>query len=389
MEKLKMEWLNRRVLRAGGEIGELSIPSGTLAVGDAITGSSGDLKLGVTRCLVGADDLGEEPVIIARARETPVVRWEHAPSGGVDSGVFGIWDSAEDPSDAQLPVDGDHHGFEKLLGRMVYALDTGDGVFSCVTGHDAAGEISLVVAGPGVDVHRFGIVTDEDRADAAKLAARPAGPLGADLCPVVSWFVAPLGQAAEAAALARAANLKAATDAKKSRAQQQKRIVPILGWALRRWQRLLIDLLPAEAARIGAIVPTGKPKIDWGAPVFDIHNYAMSTLRFDLEQSFVGEDAATRKATAIAALTPERSVRVGSASLRELVEHADLGREPGYPPLSLRVVMRALAEALERSLILHALKDVQAGQPDPGARLDALLDALDERESALALIGGL
>ncbi len=386
MGELKMEWLNRRVRRLGDGVAELSLPSGTLAVGDVITGTSGDLPLGVTRCLVDMDEIGEHPVIVLRARESAVVRWEHAPSGGVDSGVFGVWDAEQHPADVPLPDGAGYHGLEQVLGRSVFALETGDGGYACVSGHDETGAISMVIAGPGVNVHRFGIVTDEDRAEAARIAERPSGALGADSCPVVSWFVAPLAAPMRAAAEQRAAALKAATDPKKARAQQQKRLALVVGWALRRWSGLIVDLLPAEAARIAAVTPTGKPKIDWSGPLLEINDYAMSTLRFDLERGIDGAEPAARIAQALAAVTPERIARSGASSLRELADHMDFGRSRPIDSQSLQFVLRAIAGALERGLALHALTLAKTDLAAAGARLDGLLDRLDEHESASALL---
>jgi hypothetical protein len=145
----------------GDESVTIALPTGGVCVGDPITDAP-IIPLGVASCDIFLWAFGDEDeddaVIAVRVRKTVAVRWTDAPSGGVDSGVFGIWDaSALRDENAALP-EGTLCGVERIQGRIVFALSTGDGCFDCVAGYDEAGELCALVAGPGVRAEKFGIV---------------------------------------------------------------------------------------------------------------------------------------------------------------------------------------------------------------------------------------
>jgi hypothetical protein len=115
-------------------------------VGDPLGAAPARIELGVSTCdalLMGSDDKEEfeDGIVLGlRVRATRAIRWEWGPSGGVDSGILGLW-NADDVITREAGFDGDlAPGFQDLQGHVVLACSTGDGVFPCVLGYDDAHE---------------------------------------------------------------------------------------------------------------------------------------------------------------------------------------------------------------------------------------------------------
>lgn len=169
-----------RLIARPGRAGEVvfDLPSRALSIGDPMTDFGGRVVLGVDHVSIFLLDVGsgeDTAAIVVRVRPSVAVRWEIGPSGGVDSGVFGVWD-ADSARTGGRETDV-FPGACVLGGRRVFVLETGDGGFPCVLGRDEQGEIAALLAGPGVDPARFrAIVRDEDLspAERAELAAKEA-----------------------------------------------------------------------------------------------------------------------------------------------------------------------------------------------------------------------
>lgn len=183
-----------------------------LAIGDPLTSSKGTLDVGRTEVAAWLDGIGDSDdgaVIVVRVRDTKVTRWIVCATGGVNSGVFGIWDAAQPAREHESKGANDTRGVSAwgacmLQGRFTIALEPGDGHFAAVAGIDSDGEVACVVAGPGVDPERFGIVDEAEARAAAEAAAQvsaaiTSGPLGENACPVASFLVMPLGAAVQSA----------------------------------------------------------------------------------------------------------------------------------------------------------------------------------------------
>jgi hypothetical protein len=281
----------------------------------------------------GDDDLVEDedaPTIGVRVRETAVARWELAPVGGVDAGLFGVWDASRAPV-GPAAAHSDVVGLAEVQGRPAFVIGTGDGVFGCVVGRDATDAIAVLVAGPLVDGARFGIVD-------------PAS------------VVLPEGEVA-------------AKIAASGKAKRQKQLAAAIAWGIERWRVLLDPLLPKDAAGLAnlTITTTKRPSqlFPWMKPVIDAHDYGMSSLRFDLTQA-LGPDAS---AQALSEVTADLRVRVGAVALDSLRTIPDVGED-------LTDAIRAVAKALASTLELHAL----AHRKDPAS------PTVSDRVAALAPI---
>ncbi len=365
--------------RGGARGRELPLSAGALAIGDALTGTAGHVQLDVPAVWVdlhdlpparGSDDDDDDDArtaILIGVRATPVVRWASVATAGVDTGIFGVWDAAQPPgpgstSDAST-------GFGVLLGRPVMALETGDGWFPAVIGIDADGAVSVVIAGPGVDLTRFKIP------DPAEVAA-PALPLGPDSCPVTNWLLSGLDATTLALARTHAAAFAPPSTAKRFKPQQLARLGLVATWALQRWHALLAPLYPAEASVLTTITVATKGKLDWLKPARELLDYTMSGLAFDREQVLLRTlDRATLQAMK-AEVTPARLRRVGNAALDAIRTNTTVDHERAQ-------MLQVLGTALYASLVHHAYA---GARPDAGAALDAALDRLDEQLPPAALI---
>lgn len=374
------------IARAGNELvraahgHELPLSTGTLAIGDALTGAAGQVPLGVSTVRVDLhhvprrgyehDDDHDEggDVILVGVRTNAVVRWVSVPTAGVDSGTFGVWDAARPPGpgahdDASI-------GFDELLGRPVMALATGDGWFAAVAGVDVDGAVSVLVAGPGVDPRRFRV------ADPEELAARAALPLGADACPVTSWLLSGLDEATQALARTHAAAFAPPRNRRRARPQQLARLALVATWSLRRWHALIAPLLPREAEVLVSTEVAITGDLGWLAPANDLLDLTMPGVAFDREQELHRTIDRATIYTMYAQITEARRRRVGAAALAAIGANVRLDHER-------KKMLEILGAALVCSLRHHA---ITGGPQDAGPILDAVLARLDEQLPPAALI---
>lgn len=370
--------------RGGARGRELPLSSGTLAIGDVITGTAGHVPLDVPAVWVDLHELpparGDEEddddedartVILVGVRATPVVRWDSVATAGVDAGVFGVWDAARPPGTGRASQAST--GFGMLLGRPAMALETGDGWFPAVVGKDADGAVSVLVAGPGVDPGRFEIPDPEE------VAARASLPLGPDACPVTSWLLSELDATTQALARTHTAAFAPPGAARRVKPQQLARLGLVATWALQRWHALLAPLAPGDASVLATLTIVTRGKLDWLKPASDLLDYTMSGQQFDREQVLRKTlEPATLQAMK-AEVTPARRRRAGAASLDAI--HANVKLD--HDRLKL---LHTLSTGLHSSLCLHA---VAGAGPDGGAALDAVLARLDEQLPAATLIAQL
>lgn len=289
------------------------LPSGAIRVGDPLTSHAGRVEIGVASASIFMVDVGfgeDNAAIAIRVRPSVAVRWELGKSGGVDSGVFGVWDGdAAMTTDARTPGD-TLVGACWIGGRQVFALETGDGGICCVVGFDEKGEVCAVVAGPGVDPVRFGAVlreeymTEAERAERAAKELRNASLKMTDFLAArlgeervsesMRWFVAGwLDGLPEAERVAMCAQLETVLDglalpqsAKKAKERAKADTAAILAWALSCWATVLSATLPDQAARLAVSVSIEKKQMAWVDTLSRVFDYKMTDHRFDLTRNY-------------------------------------------------------------------------------------------------------
>jgi hypothetical protein len=394
-ERKRMTAFAREVAtRDGGA--PIALPSRAVAVGDPVTNSLGRIDVGVEACTAWLDEMDDDDervVIVARVRSTAAVRWEARGTGGVDAGLFGLWDANTRSSDDATSADvASVVGSAIIGGRHVFAIATGDGVFPCVVGFDRANDICAIVTGPGVDAERFGATTPDElkepwelareaeaRANVAKLESADVltSRLGDKACPVTRIFVA--GVLGDADADARAA-LTAAIDShldafaiptveKKARARIKARFAVVLAWAIENNARLLGAVMPEEAATLAAMRVDMKGKLEWAAPLARIYDHRSSDRKFDLSRAF-GSDALV--ALALADVPESTDPRLGLSGLDALVRHLEL-KEPESN--ALWYARAGMLRAIELHVLATRAADVDgpALHPRDPAYVDALI----------------
>jgi hypothetical protein len=351
----------------GDECLALPLPSGKLCVGDPITEAPA-IALGVPSCdvfLWSFEDGDEDDAVIAvRVRKTLAVRWQDAPSGGVDSGVFGVWDESSLRDEAAALPEGTLAGAERIQGRVVFAISTGDGCFDCVAGYDEAGELCALVAGPGVRAEKFGVAAPVDPESVLP-------PVDTSTCPVVAPFRdallegAPSAErAAIEAALAPFAGSFAAIDEKrKAKARTRKRGVVLLHWAIACWSKLLAEVMPEASRELASVTGPAVGKLEWALPIAKIFDYRMSDRRFDLRQA-LGEDAVAAALRELDADLPRQLGLLGLAAAWERIDPKDA---------ALRDALWYARAGMQGALELRAIHTRAAEWP---AGLEAPLAAL-------------
>lgn len=381
------------------------LPSRALCVGDPWTSGAGRVELDVTTASMFLLDVGfgdDNAAIVVRARPSVAVRWELGQTGGVDSGVFAVWDA-----DARTTEDADHVGACEIGGRRVFALQTGDGVSPCVVGYDDAGEVCAVVAGPGVDPVRFGAVlreehmTEEERAAKAEKDARDAKVAVADLLgaklgeeaasPSLRWFVAGwLESLAEIDRVAACEKLAPAIAAlalpkgvKKAKDRAKADTAAILSWALSCWATVLAATMPEEAGLLSITGSIDKQKMERAAALERVFDSKMTDRRFDITRAYEGqftraewevwsrggEGRDPALATALRDVPGDLSSRFGLAGLGTMIEKT----APHHLLESaLWYASRGLQSSVELYVIASRAADlarVEGGVPVGGAPL--------------------
>lgn len=402
--KLAMAAFARRAASAhNGEV-SLTLESMQLAIGDPITDARAALDVGASKVAAWIDGIRDDDdgaVIVVRVRDSQVVRWIACATAGVDSGVFGVWDAAQPARESagKRHDDATYVGACMLEGRLTMALQTGDGHFAAVAGLDSRGEVACVVAGPGVDPERFGILDEATERAAAEAAAQrnaaiTHGPLGENACPVASFFLMPLDESVQAAARACSTKLRAAADEKKAKAERATRLGKVLSWAVLRLRALTVEPFPAEAGALPTFALTMKGKIAWAKPIFDLYDYALTARRFDLEQALKAWPGSL--ATARGEVTPARLARLGVTSLRNIRQNVDFAAK-GYKTREEDVpqIISGIAGALESAFELAVLESFRknlAGESSSSSGegfIDGLLDRLDALASGEQLLADL
>jgi hypothetical protein len=378
------------------------LPSRAVCVGDPWADFAGRVELGVASVAMFFLDVGfgeDNVAIVVRARQSVAVRWELGASGGVDSGVFGVWDADARMTDSDDPGD-DPVGACVIGGRRVFALETGDGGFPCVVGFDEKGEVCAVVAGPGVDPGRFGAalreehMTEEERAEKAAKEARDARLRATDLLGAklgeerasasLRWFVAGwLDSLPEAERAAVCQKLEPALEAlalpgsvKKARARAKADTAAILAWAVSGWATVLAATLPAEAALLSVTGSIERKKMDWAIVLERVYNYKMTDCRFDVTRPYETQltheqweawsrdrpDREPARTTARRDVPPDLSSRFGLSGLGAMVEKTKPHR---LLDNALWYASRGLAEAL--ALHIFAIRAADLARVDNGA----------------------
>lgn len=399
-----------RLIAKPGRAGEAAfeLPSRALRIGDPWTEGAGRVELGVDRVSIFLLDVGfgdDRAAIVVRVRPSVAVRWEIGASGGVDTGVFAVWDAdSRRTGDAPTEVS---PGACELGGRRVFALETGDGGFPCVIGRDERGEIAALVAGPGVDPARFGAsVREEDlspaeRAERAAEEARAERLGGTDLLasalgeerasPPLRWFLAgwmeslPEGERAVARErlLPALAGLSLPVTERKAKERAKADSAALLAWALSGWATVLAATLPEAAARLVMGESIDKKKMDWASALGRVFDREMSDHRFDLGRPFEaqfsreaweawsreGEGREPALRAALRDVPPDLATRFGLTGLGVMVEKTK-------PHDQLANAFWYAARGLEPSLALHVLATraadlarVEGGAPEGGAPL--------------------
>lgn len=385
------------------------LPSRAVCVGDPVTDQGGRVELGVTSAAMFVLDVGvgeDTEAIVIRARPTVAVRWELGAIGGVDSGVFGVWDADTRMTGSGGKADlGGGAGW--IRGRRVFALQTGDGGFPCVVGFDDKGEVCAVVAGPGVDPVRFGAVlreehmTEAERAEKAAKDARDAALAQNDLLgaalgekrasPPLRWFVAgwleSLPEAERAAARQRLEpaleQLALPKSAKKARERTKADMIAILAWALSGWATVLAATLPEQASLLEVKGSIDKDEMQWAGVLGLVFDQRMTAHRYDLTRPYQAElalgeweawyshrrDIVTAMGTALRDVPADLSSRFGLAGLRAVTEKVKLHHQLEE---ALWYAARGLEWSLELFILATRTADlapVNEGAPRGGLRL--------------------
>lgn len=400
-----------------GRAGEMvfDLPSRALCIGDPMTDFGGRVVLGVDRVSIFLLDVGsgeDTAAIVVRVRPSVAVRWEIGPSGGVDSGVFGVWDADDEKTGGAGETDV-LPGACVLGGRRIFALETGDGGFPCVIGRDEQGEIAALLAGPGVDPARFrATVRDEDLspAERAELAAKEARAkrlakadvLGAALgeeraSPPLRWFVAGwLESLPEAEHVAARERVRPAVEAlalprtkKKARERTRADTAALLAWALSGWATVLSATLPESAARLVMGDSIDREKMAWAQALSRVFDGTMTGHHFDLTRPYANHFPGKpwyAVTLALPDVPPGLAARFGLTGLEVMVEKTN-------PHKQLADAFWYAARGLEASLGLHVLATRAAdlpraedGAPEAGAPLRPR--AQDYVEALLAKVEG-
>lgn len=373
-----------RLIAKPGHTGEmqLDLSSGALRIGDPLTDGGGRVELGVPRVSVFLLDVGfgeASAAIVVRVRVSVATRWELGPSGGVDSGVFGVWDAGSPMTDAVCPEDV-LPGACELGGRRVFALETGDGGFPCVIGRDEQGQIAALLAGPGVNPARFGATVREQDLSASERAANAAeraraeslsendllaAKLGEERAsPPLRWFVAGWLESlpeAERAAMRETLDpalvaLALPTSEKKAKERAKADTAALLAWALSGWATVLAATMPEAAAKLAMGASIDRKKMDWAAVLGRVFDHEMTDRRFDLGRRYdvwnawsrEGEGREPASTTALRDIPPGLSSRFGLIGLGRVVEKTK-------PHDQLASAFWYATRGLERALELHVL----------------------------------
>lgn len=339
-KRLAMASVAKQLSRPSDEERTLELRDGRLALGDAITGAGpGVYELAVpavhARFVELDDEDDDRPTIGVRVRDTAVVRWAAGAAGGIDAGVFGVWDAARPPEGERGGGDS-FAGIHQLCGRPAFVGESGDGSIGCVVGYDAAGAIAVIVAGPAVDPEKFGV----------------AEPTAA-------------AEGAYAAAIAAAAKKK-----------QPALVAAAIAWGIERWRVLLAEVAPAAAATLVGLAITTKKvnhRFPWMKQVTDANDYDMSSLQFDLTRAL--GDAVAAEATS--EVTPELVAATGADALREVRTVPALDE-------ALQQALAAVAIALENTVKLLALQRRKTGD---GPAVVERVAALPPVSTLAAVIG--